>query len=385
MRHQVLRAAIETLESRRLFSSLNILTRHGDYLNDGANPLETVLTPSNVNPTDFGKQFTNPVDGGDVIAAPLYMQNVNITVGTSQGDHSVVFVATGADGLYALDANTGATLWHDNFTNITDPTNLNPTTGVTTILQSDIDGNPDVGSQLGILATPAIDTGTNTMYLLANTKEIRSDGKHFVQRLWAVSINSGAAVMSPAVVGDTIAPDGLSTTGPYTYVSGPIVNGTGNNDPYNSSGGVVPPTYPDTDGWTAAPGGASGYVIAFNTIEQMERPALTLLNGSVYLGFASHGDDGPYYGWLLGYRTSDLTLDAAFVTTPTFEPSSIVGDSQPFWNLGGIWVESGCRAHRSQPMEPICTWSPVMARSMAISPTSTPAASPSIMITATRY
>jgi hypothetical protein len=31
----------------------------------------------------------------------------------------------------------------------------------------------------------------------------------------------------------------------------------------------------------------------------MGRPAATLFNGVIYMGFASHGDDGPYYGWLL--------------------------------------------------------------------------------------
>jgi hypothetical protein len=315
---------------------VNILTHHADAQNDGNNAQETVLTPANVNPTDFGKEFADALDGGDVIAEPLYEQNVDITTGPYAGIHSVVIAATEADGLYALDANTGVVLWHDNFTNITDPTNLTPTAGVTTILQSDIAGNPDVGSQLGILATPAIDPNTGIIYLNANTKEIRSDGTHFVQRLWAIHIENGESAMSPAVIGDTIAPDGLQEgppAGPYTYVAGPIVDGTGNNDPTTPQ-----PTYPDTDGWTAAPGGATGYVIAFNAIEQMERTAVSLINGAVYLGFASHGDDGPYYGWVLGYSAATLQLTAAFVTTPTYEPATVVGESQPYNQLGGIWM-----------------------------------------------
>ncbi len=310
---------------------------HGvDPQNDGNNDQETVLTPTNVNPTDFGKQFADALDGGDVIAQPLYEQNVDITTGPNAGVHSVVIVATEADGLYALDANTGVVLWHDNFTNITNPTILTPTTGVTTVQQSDINNNPDVGSQLGILATPAIDPNTGIIYLNANTKEIRSDGKHFVQRLWAIHIQNGDSATSPAVIGDTIAPNGVvegPPAGPYTYVAGPIVDGTGNNDPTTPQ-----PTYPDTDGWTAAPGGATGYVIAFNAIEQMERTAVSLINGNVYLGFASHGDNGPYYGWVLGYSAATLQLTAAFVTTPTYEPVSVVGESQPYNQLGGIWV-----------------------------------------------
>ncbi len=327
------RVLSEALESR-LMMSVDVLTHHGNPRNDGANLAETVLTPSNVIPADFGKQYTASLDGGDVIAQPLYMQNVNITTGTSPGVHSVVFIGTEADGLYALDANTGSVLWHDNFTNTTDPTVLTPTTGVTTILQADIANNPDVGAQLGILATPAVDANTGILYLNANTKEIRADGKHFAQRLWAVSIHDGTSVMTPALIGDTLAPSGLTTTGPYTYVAGPIINGTGNNNP----AGHPTPVYPDTDGWVAAPGGATGYVLAFNAIEQMERTAVSLINGVVYLGFASHGDDGPYYGWVLGYSATDLSIKAVFNTAPNFEPDTVVSSSTPFWNLGGIWM-----------------------------------------------
>jgi fibronectin type 3 domain-containing protein len=323
------------------FAPLNITAHGANAQNQNLNAAESVLTPQNVNPTDFGKQYEDHLDGADVIAEPLYMQNVNVTTGAGQGVHSVVFIATEADDLYSIDANTGAVLWQDNFTDITSPTNLTPTSGVTTIQQSDIANNPDVGSQLGILATPAIDPATGIMYLNANTKEIRPDGKHFVQRLWAISISNGAPAMNPAVIGDTIAPNGLSNTGPYKYVAGPIVNGTGNNNPANSPAN---PVYPNTDGWTSAPGGQSGYVIAFNAIEQMERAAVTLINGSVYLGFASHGDNGPYYGWVLGYNASTLALNAVFNTTPTYEPSSAVGASTPFQSLGGVWMSGAAIA-----------------------------------------
>ena len=51
-----MRAAIEPLESR-LLMSVNVLVHHGDAANDGANLSESVLTPSNVNASDFGKLF----------------------------------------------------------------------------------------------------------------------------------------------------------------------------------------------------------------------------------------------------------------------------------------------------------------------------------------
>src|ERR1700689_3013612 len=93
---------VESLEPRCLLS-VNILVHHGDATNDGANLAETVLTPANVNPTDFGKRFSTTLDA-PVYAQPLYVQNVNITRGTSQGVHSVVYVVTMHDSLYAIDA-----------------------------------------------------------------------------------------------------------------------------------------------------------------------------------------------------------------------------------------------------------------------------------------
>jgi hypothetical protein len=308
---------------------VNIINHHGDAANDGQNLTETVLTASNVNPTDFGLQYSSALDGAVINAEPLYVQNMNITTGASAGVHSVVYVATEADGLYALDANTGAVLWHDNFTNTTDPTNLTPTPGVGPILSTDIN-NSDVGSMVGILATPAIDLNTGEMFVTTNTREVRGNDTHFVQRLWAVSLSSGASTMAPAVIGDTIADSGIG--GNFTYVSGPIISGTGNNSP----------TAPDTDRWTSNPGGGTGHVIAFNAILQMERPAVTLVNGQLYLAFASHGDDGPYYGWVLGYSESNLSLTAVFNDEPTYDTN--VQSSQPYYAEAGFWMSGAAIA-----------------------------------------
>ncbi len=143
---------IEALEQRTLLS-VNIVVHHGDPTNDGDNLAETVLTPSNVNPTDFGKQFSTALDG-PVFAQPLYVQNVDITRGPSVGVHSVVYVATMHDSLYAIDANTGTVLWQDSFLNTADPTNLSATSGVTPVSIAEL-GNVAPASELGIL----VDTG----------------------------------------------------------------------------------------------------------------------------------------------------------------------------------------------------------------------------------
>ena len=65
------------LEARVLLSNVSVLQYRNDSGNTGQNLLETTLTPSNVNPTDFGKLYQYPVDGY-VYGQPLYMANLAI-------------------------------------------------------------------------------------------------------------------------------------------------------------------------------------------------------------------------------------------------------------------------------------------------------------------
>jgi hypothetical protein len=62
--------------------------------------------------------------------------------------------------------------------------------------------------------------------------------------------------------------------------------------------------------------------IVFQPECQRNRPALLLLNGTVYLAFGSLGCDRdcpggvPYHGWVLGYRARDLAQTAVLCTSP---------------------------------------------------------------------
>jgi hypothetical protein len=62
--------------------------------------------------------------------------------------------------------------------------------------------------------------------------------------------------------------------------------------------------------------------IAFQAECQRNRPALLLLNGTVYVAFGSLGCDRdcpggvPYHGWVLGYRAKDLAQTAVLCTSP---------------------------------------------------------------------
>ena len=88
-------------------------TFHNDNLRTGQNTNETVLTPANVNPFQFGKLFSYSIDG-IAFASPLYVAGVTIP---SNGIHNVVYVATENDSVYAFDADglSSTPLWHVSF------------------------------------------------------------------------------------------------------------------------------------------------------------------------------------------------------------------------------------------------------------------------------
>jgi fibronectin type 3 domain-containing protein len=276
---------IEELE-RRLVPSTNVLTYHNDNVSDGENLTETLLTPANVNSTTFGKLFATSVDG-QVYAEPLIVTGVNITIGSHQGVHDVVYIATEHDSLYAIDANNGTLLWHDIL--------LTAVHGgtVTSVPNGDVNSG-DISPEIGITSTPVIDLSTNTIYVEAKTKEVGGGSNHYIHQLHAIDITTGGEKLGgPVVIADSIGD---------TYVSGPTVHGSGD--------------------------GSSGGTVFFDSLRQMNRPGLTLVSGTLYLAYASHGDNGPYHGWVLGYNASTLQPTAMFNTTPN-------------GGLGGIWQAGG--------------------------------------------
>jgi uncharacterized protein YceK len=150
----------------------------------GLQPNETILTPANVNATQFGEMFSNPIDGW-AYAQPLYVPNV--TIGGVM--HNVVFVATEHATIFAFDADkAGPPLWRTSF--------LGP--GITTVQTA---SNPliPVHPEVGITATPVIDGATGTIYALAQTVE----NGVFRNKLHALDITTGAEKPgSPAVLSD---------------------------------------------------------------------------------------------------------------------------------------------------------------------------------------
>jgi hypothetical protein len=283
--------ALERLEARLAPANVDVLSFHNDLLLSGQNLQEEVLTPANVNATGFGKLFSQPVDGY-LYAQPLYKANLAIAGGT----HNVAFLATEHDSVYAFDVDsptagpTGNGLyWKTSF--------LDPANGVTSVPAGDVGiVSTNIVPEVGITGTPVIDGSTNTLYVVAKTKEVRADGAHYVQKLHALDLTTGQEKFGgPATIGDT--------TGTNTNTSPVSVPGGGD--------------------------GAVGGVVTFNARKELQRPALQLVNGVVYIAWASHEDDRPYHGWVVGYNAGNLAAGPVkvFNTAP---------------NAGGVGIwESG--------------------------------------------
>jgi hypothetical protein len=286
------RPSLEPLETRLAPANVDVTTFHNDNFRTGANTQETILTPSNVNPTDFGRLFSYSVDGY-VYAQPLYKANLTMPDGSV---HNVVFVATEHDSVYAFDADSrggngpDGYFWKTSF--------IDSARGITTVPQPDV-GSTDIVPEVGITGTPVIDTASNTLYVVAKTKELRSGVGHYVHKIYALDITNGD-IKASATIGDTTFVGGV-----YTNISSVFAAGTGD--------------------------GSVNGIVVFNSLRELQRPGLVLANGVVYASFASHGDTGPYHGWLIGYDAQSLTQRAVFNSSPT-------------GGLSGIWQSGGAPA-----------------------------------------
>jgi hypothetical protein len=253
--------------------AVSVLTYHNDNARTGQNTNEAILTPANVASTNFAKLFSQTVDGY-VFAEPLVAANVNIP---GQGVRNVLFIATEHDSVYAFDADqtNSSPLWHTNF--------LNAAAGVTSVPAADT-GSAEIAGEIGITSTPVIDPISGTIYVEAKTKEVSGLITNYVHRLHALDITTGAEKFGgPAIITATV---------------------SGNGD------------------------GSNGGSLDFNGLRHLNRSALLLHNGVVYVAFASLGDKTPYHGWLFGYDAKTLAQTYVFNSNPN-------GADSGFW-------ESGC-------------------------------------------
>ncbi|MDP9033393.1 MAG: hypothetical protein M3O50_01180 [Myxococcota bacterium] len=215
---------------------------------------------------------------GGIYAQPLYVGNLAIG-GVA---HNVVYVATQRDKVYAFDADAPtatSALWSRDLGPAGPASDFSCT---------------DMVDKVGITSTPVIDTSSGTMYLLAKVKQ----GSTWSQHLHALDISTGAD----------------RPGSPVTITAS--VPGTG--------------------------AGSSHGMVSFDPKFNLNRAGLLLWGGNIYIGFASHCDEGAYHGWVLAYDARTLRQSLAFTPSPNGSKGGIwqggVGLSA---DSSGIYVAAG--------------------------------------------
>ena len=262
-----------------------MFTYHADRFRSGVNLQEFALTSATVKPSTFGKLFARAVDG-QIYAQPLHVASLTI----AGARRNLVFVATEHSSVYAFDADgkTTAPLWKRSF--------INPAAGITTIAKP---ANALIAPEISISSTPVIDGATSTLYVSVST----SEHGNIIHRLHALSLTTGAEKFG----------------GPITIQ------------------GSVPGTYPALT--------VNGR-LPFVPSQHLQRPALLLLNGNVYIAYGSNGDRLPYNGWLFAYSaqgTGVLHQVAIFCASPNQGATAIwqSGDGPAADPAGNIYIATG--------------------------------------------
>jgi hypothetical protein len=262
------------------------VTYHNDNQRTGQNLGETVLTPQNVNSTTFGKLFSYPVDGA-IYGEPLYVQNLLLP---AQGMRNVVYVVTQHDSVYAFDGDqkSPGTLWQVSLADAASNATSVPCADEPTACSF-------IGTEIGITSTPVIDVDSKTLYVCAFTKESET----YVYRLHALDLVSGSEKFG----------------GPITIQGS--VPGTGD--------------------------GSDGTNVAFNAHQHIQRSALLLNHGVVYIAFASFADTPPFHGWIFGYDSHTLKLRALLNLSPNGSDAGIweSGNGPASDRAGNLYVMTG--------------------------------------------
>jgi uncharacterized protein YjdB len=203
---------------------------------------------------------------GYMYAEPVLKSGVTINGAV----HNVVYAATENDTVYAFDADnygTGAPLWQ------------------TSLLQGDetpLTTGP-IKPVEGVTSTPVIDPATNTIYVVSSQTSAAAGGGFF--RLHALDITTGAEKFGGPV---------------QLNVSVPATNSDAKNG------------------------------VQTLTTSCIQRAALLLANGNVYMGFASC-----HSGWLVAYSASTLAQ------VGVFNASVALDGEGSYASAGGIWMGAG--------------------------------------------
>ena len=246
-----------------------VLTQRYNNGRTGWTPCETQLTPHNVNSTNFGKIGSFAVDG-QIFAQPLYLPEVSLPAGVTR---DLLIVATMQNTVFAFDANKPASLplWQTNLGTPGSPHDIG------------IDAADGFGPALGILSTPVKDPNSNFVYVVSFNGLPSASGTVYTHHLHAIDVRNGAENIAV-----------------QTRIAG-SVRGT-------------------------APDAKNG-ILSFNSVDHLQRPALTLTDGSLIVQFGSHDNVVPTHGWEFIYDAQSLSLQTLYCASPNDYGNS-------FWNGG---------------------------------------------------
>ncbi len=196
----------------------DVLTQHNDAARTGQYLGETLLTPTNVNSTSFGK-LGNLTTDGTVDVQPLYASGVTLPSGDIR---NILYAASEHGSVYGFDATSGTVIWQKGL--------LGPNEQ-----PSDSGSCTSAPQERGITSTPVIDRTRGphgAIYVIANTKDSAGTS---IQRIHALDIATGAELFSgPTLIQASASAANVATStaqqnfdaGSYQSLSGlQLVNG----------------------------------------------------------------------------------------------------------------------------------------------------------------
>ena len=278
-------------------AQVDVVTRRNDNSRSGVNSQETMLTHDTVR-TRFGKLWTLYADA-KIMAQPLYVSNLTVPllsiVGTtakskcSRGCNAVIF-ATMKGTIYAYMADEKPTTKDDTLLWATYLSDGNACKCGATGPQNgsgDFDMWAVDDPWWGVLATPAIDRGSNSLYAVAWTNDQQ-------YRVYNLNLSTGRIQKGPVAVQGSI------------------------------------------DGQTFA-ANASGWIQ-----RRKQRAGLLLSNGLLYVAFGGDNPDS-LAGWLFVYDAATLALRTVWSPTPNGRNGGIwmAGDAPAADSQGNVFLQTG--------------------------------------------
>ncbi len=161
-------------------------------------------------------------------------------------------------------------------------------------------------------------------------------------RRW--SVNLGSPWPASAVsCGDLVPNIGVTSTPVYdpatgaVYISAKVNDGPDVNHPHSYLHALDAKTGVERAGFPTMIGGSptNNPANVFNPKTAMQRPGLLLLDGVVYLGYASHCDTTPYVGYVAGVNSSTGQQ------TTLWSAAAKASDEAGIWQSGGGLVSDG--------------------------------------------